>query len=201
MQPPLIAGVDEAGRGCLAGPVVAGAVILPSTFPTALLKDSKILSAKKRRLAFDWITRHCCHGVGVASHAEIDSLGIKRATELAMQRAVARLAQIPELLHIDGRDGFRFSLPSKQFVRGDSLFPEIAAASIVAKVSRDEMMREYSSQFPDFGFAEHKGYGVQMHRTLIAQRRFTAIHRLSFEPLKSVLSEQTRLASPQMRGD
>ncbi len=184
----IIAGVDEAGRGCLAGPVVAAAVILPNKYPKALLKDSKILSAKKRQLAFDWITKHCCYGIGTASHTEIDALGIKKATELAMQHAVASLTKVPELLHIDGCDGFCFTIPAEQFVSGDSLFAEISAASIVAKVTRDNLMQALALEFPEFCFDKHKGYGVKMHYELITAGKYCAIHRKCFAPLRTLLA-------------
>ncbi len=194
MQTTLIAGVDEAGRGCLAGPVVAGAVMLPKRFPSKMLKDSKTLSAKQREESYAWIIAHCDFGVGEASHAEIDELGIKAATNLAMQRAVTQLSVLPDSLRVDGRDNFRFDIPNEQFVHGDSLYPEISAAGILAKVTRDRLMHEHAKQFPDFGFERHKGYGVKMHLELIAQRKYCAIHRVTFDPLRTVLTQRQLLA-------
>ena len=187
MQYPCIAGMDEAGRGCLAGPVVAGAVILPKRSPKQLLRDSKTLTAKQREMAFEWIVKHCVYGVGEASHAEIDTLGIKPATHLAMQRALEQLGVAPDLLRIDGCDGFAFDIPHESHIRGDSLFAEIAAAGILAKVTRDRRMQQYADEFPGFGFDRHKGYGVKLHLELIAQGEYSDIHRLSFDPLRTVL--------------
>lgn len=184
----IIAGVDEAGRGCLAGPVVAGAVVLPLRYPKKYLQDSKILSEKHREIAYEWITTKCVFGIGEASHHEIDRLGIKRATHLAMVRAVAMLIVCPDLLRVDGCDHFRFDLPSEEIIRGDALFPEISAASIIAKVTRDRKMRDFATQFPEFDFANNKGYGVKKHLNLVMSRQYTAIHRLSFDPLRTALS-------------
>lgn len=181
----IIAGVDEAGRGCLAGPVVAGAVILPSIFPKALLRDSKILTEKVREQAYAWIIEHCDYGIGMCSAVEVDTMGIKKATHVAMQKAVHMLTKTPEVLWIDGRDNFVFDIVSKDFVKGDARFACIAAASIVAKVTRDAIMKEYDKKFPTYGFVRHKGYGTKQHREAIKRYGVCDIHRRSYEPIKT----------------
>ncbi|MFH1375479.1 MAG: ribonuclease HII [Patescibacteria group bacterium] len=181
----IIAGVDEAGRGCIAGPVVAGAAILPSDFPKHILADSKKLTEAQREEAFEMIERHAVWAVGEASAAEVDKLGIKPATELAMQRAVEKLRPQPTELIVDGRDKFEFKIPSQDFVRGDARFPEISAASIVAKVTRDKKMEEFSRKYPGYSFKSHKGYGTLHHIRKLLKLRPTAIHRRTFEPLKT----------------
>lgn len=184
----LVAGIDEAGRGCLAGPVVAATVILPRQYPPGLLRDSKLMTARQRETAYLWIIAHCHCGIGAASHAEIDAIGIKPATHLAMRRALAALPARPDLLRIDGCDHFAFDLPAEEYIRGDSRFAEIAAASIVAKVTRDRQMQALALEYPEFGFERHKGYGVKTHLELVMQGRYSAIHRLSFDPLRSLLA-------------
>ncbi|MFH0776175.1 MAG: ribonuclease HII [Patescibacteria group bacterium] len=181
----LIAGVDEAGRGCLAGPVVAAAVILPKNFPRKILADSKKLSEQQRESAFAEIELHAVFGVGEVAAVEIDKIGIKKATNLAMRIAVEQLRPRPHELWVDGRDGFRFEIPSQEFVRGDALFPEISAASIVAKVWRDRLMLGFAKKYPGYSFANHKGYGTLHHIRKLLRMRPTAIHRKSFEPLKT----------------
>lgn len=181
----IVAGVDEAGRGCLAGPVVAAAVILPKNFSKKILADSKKLSEEQREEAFIEIERHAVFGVGEVAAIEIDKIGIKKATNVAMKIAVEQLKPCPHELWIDGRDGFRFEIPSKDFVRGDAKYPEISAASIVAKVWRDRLMREFSKKYPGYSFGNHKGYGTLHHIRKLLRLRPTAIHRKSFEPLKT----------------
>ncbi len=190
----IIAGIDEAGRGCLAGPVIAGAVILVRPYPKALIQDSKILSEKKRQEAFHWIIKTCEYAYGEASAREIDEFGIKKATHLAMNRALSLLRKKPDHLLVDGRDHFVFQTSSEEFVRGDSLFPEIAAASIVAKVTRDQKMKLLAEKYPEFQFEKNKGYGVAHHMALIREKKLTPDHRKSFDPLRTLL-EQKRLFS------
>ena len=182
-----IAGVDEAGRGCLAGPVVAGAFIFPFSAPppTVPLMDSKVLSAEKREKCFEWILQYAMWGVGESSALEIDQFGIKKATFLSMQRAIENLPQPPEKLHIDGNDGFSFSIPSESFIKGDARFVEISGASIVAKVIRDKKMKEYDILFPQYGFARHKGYGTKEHFELLKKYGASPVHRHGYEPLKT----------------
>ena len=181
----IIAGVDEAGRGCIAGPVVAGAVILPSDFPKHILADSKKLTEDQREEAFGMIERHAVWAAGEASVGEVDKLGIKPATELAMQRAVGQLRPQPTALIVDGRDKFKFKMPSQDFVRGDARFPEISAASIVAKVTRDRQMNELAKKYPGYSLKNNKGYGTLHHIRKLLKLRPTAIHRRTFEPLKT----------------
>lgn len=193
-KPQIIAGVDEAGRGCLAGPVVAGAVILPKKYPKAFLQDSKILSEKKREKSYEWIIKNCDASFGEASAKEIDALGIKKATSLAMQRAVKKLKKQPNFLKVDGRDGFTFNIESEDFVKGDARFACIAAASIVAKVTRDKKMKKYDKEFPKYNFGKHKGYGTKKHRDIIESGSYTPLHRKTYDPLRTIL-EQERLFS------
>lgn len=184
-----IAGLDEAGRGCLAGPVFAGAVVLPEIFPASLLRDSKILSEKKREEAFAWIEENAIWSFGVSSAEEIDQFGIKKSSFLAMQRALDGLSEAPTELLIDGNDGFVFRFPGRSIIRGDSLFPVISAASIVAKVLRDREMKVLSKRFPHFGFEKHKGYGTLEHINAIQQYGHTEIHRKTFDPLRTFLTQ------------
>jgi ribonuclease HII len=186
---PIIAGVDEAGRGCLAGPVVAGAVILPKRVPKKLLKDSKILSEKQREAAYEFIIKKCDFGVGMASAQEIDKLNIKRATELAMRRAVEKLKTKPDHLMIDGRDTFTFDIPSEDFVKGDARFAVISAAGIVAKVTRDRFMKEQAKIYQNYGLERHKGYGSALHIERIKQYGHCELHRTSFNPLRTWLTQ------------
>jgi ribonuclease HII len=179
----LIAGVDEAGRGCLAGPVVAGAVIITQKPPKGLLADSKTLSKKQREEAFLWISEKCIMSSGESSASEIDEYGIKKATHFAMLRAIEKLIIQPDLLRVDGRDHFEFPIKSEEYIRGDSLFAEISAAGIVAKVTRDKKMELLEKQFPHFGFARHKGYGTAFHMEAIANHGPCDFHRKSFKPL------------------
>lgn len=180
----LIAGIDEAGRGPLAGPVVAAAVILPEDFFLPGLNDSKKLSAKKRNELYDLIFQQALGvGVGMSQPREIDQLNILRATHKAMERAVDSLNIPPDYLLIDGNSAPAFSLPYLALVGGDSFSASIAAASIVAKVTRDRMMEELSSHYPQYGFAKHKGYGTQEHILALQKYGITPSHRLSFEPV------------------
>ena len=180
----VIVGVDEAGRGALAGPVVAGACLLPENLRSLppFLQDSKQLDPDVREHAFAWICRNCTIGTGAASAEDIDVHGILWATELAMQRAVAVLAEqvAPTYLLIDGRDAFWFDYPHSSIIRGDALEPCISAASIVAKVTRDRLMVAYDKEHPHYGFAFHKGYGTPEHLDLLQSRGPCSIHRKTF---------------------
>ena len=179
----MIAGIDEAGRGALAGPVVAAACILPDlpAIP-AFIRDSKQLQPETREEAFRWITRHCLFGIGSSNAACIDTSGILAATESAMQQAVADLAaqRQPTYLLVDGRDHFWFDYPHSSLIRGDQREPCIAAASIVAKVTRDRLMVQFDEEFPGYGFALHKGYGTAQHLAAIRLHGRCALHRASF---------------------
>lgn len=183
----LIAGVDEAGRGPLAGPVVAAAVILDPENAIPGLADSKLLSEKKRGALFLAITEKAlCFGVGIASVAEIDEINILQATLLAMRRAVSQLSVKPDEIWVDGNQNPKCALPTKLIVQGDLLFPVISAASILAKVTRDRLMLELHDEYPEYGFAAHKGYGTKTHIAALKEWGATPCHRLSFAPVKAV---------------
>lgn len=184
-----VCGVDEAGRGPLAGPVVAGAVILPQGFSDRVLTDSKKLSATRRDTLYELLaTRDDIRwAIGIASVEEIDSFNILRATHLAMRRAVKNLEVSVDHCLIDGLPVKDFPFPSEGIVKGDSLSLSIAAASIIAKVTRDRMMQEIDAQYPVYGFAKHKGYGTKAHRAAIAEHGPCAHHRKSFAPVRQML--------------
>ncbi len=176
-----ICGVDEAGRGPLAGPVCAAAVILPGHLEIPGLNDSKKLTDKKRRELFPIIQEKAlAYGIGFASQEEIDEINILQATFLAMERALGALAIRPGLVLIDGNQEKDFGLPVKTVVKGDSLSANIAAASVLAKVSRDDVMLEFARQYPEYGFDIHKGYGTKAHYAALTQYGPCPIHRRSF---------------------
>jgi len=180
---PIIAGIDEAGRGCLAGPVMACACILPTSGAVPeMIQDSKALSPADREKAMFWIAQHCTYAVGLADAQTIDRIGILSATETAMQQAVATLSQQrkPTYLLVDGRDKFWFDIPHSSVIHGDVLERCIAAASIVAKVTRDRMMQEAHRGFPLYHFDAHKGYGTPEHFAALAKHGPCAIHRKTF---------------------
>ena len=180
-----IAGVDEAGRGPLAGPVAAAAVILPRGFSCPGLDDSKKLTAKRREALFEFITTHTevIWAVAMASPEEIDQINILRATHLAMRRAVDSLSPAPDHCLIDGLPVKGFHLPHDGIVKGDGLSLSIAAASIIAKVTRDRLMREIDVEFPQFGFARHQGYGTKEHLEALRIHGPCRHHRRSFQPV------------------
>lgn len=176
-----ICGVDEAGRGPLAGPVYAAAVILPPHLQIQGLTDSKKLTDKKRRELFPIIQEQAiAYGIGFASEAEIDKINILQATFLAMERALGALSVRPELVLIDGNREKDFGLPVKTVVKGDSLSANIAAASILAKVSRDDWMLRMEEAYPGYGFSIHKGYGTKAHYEALRTLGACPIHRRSF---------------------
>ncbi len=186
-----IAGVDEAGRGPLAGPVVAAAVILPNHADSWMeqLNDSKKLSELNRKKLFDQITDQCQFGVGTVDHVTIDHINIRQASWKAMQLAVENLSNKHDRIHyvlIDGLPYGAAAWPYEAIVKGDAKVRSIAAASIVAKVTRDRLMRDYESQFPQYGFAKHKGYGTRQHLEALQSHGPCEIHRMSFAPVKSV---------------
>ena len=177
----MICGVDEAGRGPLAGPVCAAAVILPAELDIPGLDDSKKLSDKRRRELFPVIKdKAIAYGIGFADHTEIDNINILQATYLAMERAMAQLQITPELALIDGNRAKDFGIPVKTVIHGDSLSASIAAASILAKVTRDDLMLEYAKEYPGYGFEIHKGYGTKAHYEAIEMNGICPIHRRSF---------------------
>lgn len=177
----VICGVDEAGRGPLAGPVCAAAVILPEHLQIPGLNDSKKLTDKKRRELFPVIQQQAiAYGIGLASEAEIDEINILQATFLAMRRALEQLTIHPEIALIDGNRETDFGLPVKTVVKGDSLSANIAAASVLAKVTRDNIMEELAQQYPEYGFEIHKGYGTKAHYEALRTYGPSPIHRRSF---------------------
>jgi ribonuclease HII len=183
----LVAGVDEVGRGPLAGPVVAAAVILdPQAIPDGLA-DSKLLSAPRREVLFDTILQQALAvGIGSASAIEIDRLNIRQATLLAMGRSVAALSLAPGLVLVDGNDPPALPCPCEAIIGGDALVCSIAAASIIAKVTRDRMMARLGQRYPAYGFAGHAGYGTAKHRAAIKEHGPCPAHRYSFAPVKGV---------------
>ncbi|MGE0636414.1 MAG: ribonuclease HII [Bacteroidia bacterium] len=185
------AGVDEAGRGCLAGPVFAAAVILPKKFKSELLNDSKQLSEKKREELRPIIEKEAlAWAVGIATHEEIDKINILNASYLAMHRAIEQLKKAPQLLLIDGNRFKKYKdIPFKCIVKGDGKYMSIAAASILAKTHRDEYMLKMDEEFPQYQWKKNKGYGTLKHRMAIEQYGESIIHRKSFKvvPLQPTL--------------
>lgn len=181
----VVVGIDEAGRGPLAGPVVAAAVVLPQNFELPGLTDSKKLSEKQRDKFYPLILEQArAVGVGVASVSEIDQINILQATLLAMQRAIGRLAEAPDHLLIDGISRLPLDISQQTIKKGDSRSLSIAAASVVAKVIRDRIMYSLDLQHPGYGFARHKGYGTTYHRQQIAEQGPSRHHRTSFAGVK-----------------
>jgi ribonuclease HII len=180
-----IAGIDEAGRGPLAGPVAAAAIILPGNFTCAGLDDSKKISPRKRELLYEQLTTHpeISWAVATADREEIDRLNILRATHLAMRRAAESLSTTPDHCLIDGLPVRDFPFPHDAIVKGDGLSLSIAAASIIAKVTRDRIMRELDQEFPQFGFAKHQGYGTKAHLEALRTHGPCCHHRRSFQPV------------------
>jgi ribonuclease HII len=180
----LIAGIDEVGRGPLAGPVVAAAVILDPANPIEGLKDSKKLTVKRRTELAEIIkTKAKCYAYGRAEAAEIDQINILQASLLAMQRAVANLPIQPHHALVDGIYCPDLSCSVEAIIKGDSKIPAISAASILAKVLRDQEMIEFEEIYPGYGFAAHKGYPTKQHILALQQRDITPIHRKSFKPV------------------
>lgn len=188
----LIAGVDEAGRGPLAGPVVAGAVILQDFRFKERIDDSKKLSAAMRERAYREIFRKAIVGIGIVDEKIIDEINILQATIKAMHKALTSLEIPPDYVIVDGRVRLSTGCPVKCIIRGDSSSLSIAAASIVAKVTRDRLMVEYDKVFPQYGFARHKGYPTKMHKKALISNGISPIHRRTFGPVKE-LSEFSSL--------
>lgn len=185
----VVCGVDEAGRGPLAGPVYAAAVILPHGLIIEGVNDSKKLSPKKRDALFDVIKEKAvCYCVATASVEEIDELNILKATHLAMRRAVEGLSTKPDIALIDGNSAPKMSVKVQTIIKGDSLSHSIACASILAKVSRDRFMAEQALEYPQYFFEKHKGYGTKLHTDTIKQFGPCAIHRKTF--LKKILKDE-----------
>ena len=177
----ILCGVDEAGRGPLAGPVCAAAVILPRGLEIPGVNDSKKLSEKRREALYDVIISSAvAYGIAFADVEEIERLNILHATFLAMNRAIAQLSVRPELALIDGNRDSDIEVPSRCIVKGDSRCADIAAASILAKVTRDRCMIKMAEQYPQYGFEQHKGYGTKQHYAALREYGATPIHRMSF---------------------
>jgi ribonuclease HII len=184
----LMAGVDEAGRGPLAGPVVAAAVILDDLNPILGLADSKILTALRREKLFDEIrAKALCCSIAEASVEEIEQLNILQATLLAMRRAVEGLRLQPKLVLVDGNRLPVLTIRAEAIVKGDALVPAISAASILAKVHRDRWCAAYDQQYPQYGFAQHKGYGTAQHLAALREHGACPQHRKTFRPVTEVL--------------
>ena len=187
-RPGLVAGVDEAGRGPLAGPVVAAAVILDDRQPIAGLADSKVLSPRKRDRLFDEIRAKslaCC--IAEASVEEIDRLNILQATLLAMRRAVDGLRLVPQRVLVDGNQLPALPMTAAAIVAGDAKVPAISAASILAKVYRDRLCLALHQDYPDYGFASHKGYSTAAHLAALRKHGACPVHRRSYAPVRAVL--------------
>lgn len=177
----VICGIDEAGRGPLAGPVYAAAVILPKGHIVEGVNDSKKISEKKRDLLFDKIIDECvCYSIGIASEQEIDEINILQATFLAMRRAVAGLEIKPDIALVDGNKKPGLDIAEQTIVKGDSKSANIAAASIIAKVSRDRYMLEMAEKYPEYQFEKHKGYGTKLHYEMLEKYGISPIHRKTF---------------------
>ncbi len=189
---PLVAGVDEAGRGALAGPVVAGAVILSEDFDLPGVRDSKTIPEAEREALYERIVSQVpAWGVGIVENDRIDRINILQATFAAMGEAVRNLEIRPDFALIDGRDAPDVGVPCRGVIRGDSLSLSVAAASILAKVTRDRIMREHHGSFPRYGFDRNKGYGTKLHREAIQEWGPCTLHRLTF--LGSLLQERLPL--------
>jgi len=187
-----IAGVDEAGRGPLAGPVYAAAVILNPAAPISGLADSKKLTAAKRELLFDVIRRDAqAWAIASASVEEIDTINILQASLLAMKRAVEALATRPHEILVDGLHCPKVAMAARAIVKGDSKEPAISAASILAKVARDREMHQLHEQYPHYGFNQHKGYGTAMHLAALKSHGVSPVHRRSYAPVKKCFKTNT----------
>ncbi len=184
----VVCGIDEAGRGPLAGPVFAAAVILPDNYSHEILNDSKKLSEKKRDLVYDDIVRDAvAYSVGIATEQEIDEINILNATFLAMKRAVEGLSIKPDFAYIDGNQFPKTGVTEQTIVKGDSKCMSVAAASIIAKVSRDRFMLKVAEEYPQYEFSKHKGYGTKLHYEMIEKYGVSPVHRKSF--LKKIIGD------------
>jgi ribonuclease HII len=187
----LIAGIDEAGRGPLAGPVSAAAVILPDDFTHDILNDSKKLTEKRREALYGELTSRddVLWSLAYAEVEEIEQINILKATHLAMARAAQTLGKKPDFCLIDGLPVPQFPLPSEGIVKGDGKSLSIAAASIIAKVSRDRLMLEYAERYPEYGFEKHKGYGTKQHLAALVEHGPCPIHRKTFAPVANLIAQ------------
>jgi len=198
-----IAGIDEAGRGALAGPVVAAAVLLPEKFKHKRLNDSKQLLPERREQIYRDLVGNgsILWAVGIVDSVEIDQINILRATHKAMHAAIESLTAVPDHVLIDGLPVCPFPLPQTAIVDGDCISLSIAAASVIAKVTRDMMMREFCARFPEYCFGQHKGYGTELHLTKLHALGPCPIHRRSFEPVAQPLFEFARLGGELDKAD
>lgn len=187
----LVAGVDEAGRGPLAGPVVAAAVIFIRPLNTPELNDSKQLTHEIREKIFSEICKHSLIGLGIADETEIDEINIYQASRLAMKRALLSLTRTPDFVFVDGKARLDWPLPQMTVIDGDAKSACIAAASIVAKVYRDNWMTYLDSLYPEYGFKSHKGYGTPAHLQTITEKGPCPVHRKSFGPVRSFFEKET----------
>lgn len=188
-QEQVVIGIDEVGRGCFAGPVVAAAVILPINKANRMLKDSKIMTLEERQAAFQWIAKHCFYGVGIAHHRLIDQHNIRQATLIAMKRALLNVLEssrmspsaiLVDAMPLDLSDTAFFDIPVHHFPYGETKSSSIAAASIVAKVTRDAMMESFDEALPGYVWAENKGYGTAAHKAALQKQKRSILHRVSF---------------------
>jgi len=185
----LIAGADEVGCGCWAGPVYAAAVILPLDSRLALIRDSKLLSPSQRgRLVENIKIKATAWAVGAADEREIETLNIRQAASLAMRRAVESLAVRPEFVLSDAFEISGLPIPCKNIIRGDRLVKSIAAASVIAKIARDAFMDKMDARYPGYGFADHKGYGTKQHQEALKRLGPCEIHRKTYEPIRQILA-------------
>lgn len=185
-----IVGIDEAGRGAWAGPIVAVATRMPNVGCGMLkrkIKDSKLLSENQREKIFEALTKVVVWSIGVVSHREIDKHGLTWANITVVKRALVNLKIQPDYLLIDQINGFKHRSPHQLIIDGDKKVLSIAAASILAKVSRDRLMRKYHEQYPDYHFDRHKGYGTALHQKLLNEQGICEIHRKSYEPIKRLI--------------
>ena len=184
-----VAGIDEAGRGPLAGPLIAAAVILKPRQRIPNLNDSKKLTHKQREILYEIITKNCISwGVGCVSHTFIDKNGLTKSVQKANNLALKNLKTRPNMVLIDGRDKQTMEFPHKTIIKGDTFIREIMAASIIAKVERDRMMVKLAKKFPQYKFEKHKGYGTRLHQSLLKKHKPCPIHRKSYTPVAELLN-------------
>ncbi len=186
-----LTGVDEAGRGPLAGPVVASAVIVRDFSFSSPINDSKKMSAKARERAYDEIIAKCVVGIGIKDHGVVDRIDIFQATLRAMEEAVMKLGETPDLILVDGPKTPNLPFRQRPIVDGDAISFSIACASVIAKVTRDRLMEVYAGEYPQYGFEKHKGYGTRDHIEAIKKNGPCKIHRKTFEPIKSLYGNFT----------
>ena len=194
----VIAGVDEAGRGSLAGPVVAAAVVFPADYTNLDIRDSKQLSAAKRERLYEVVKQDALDvGIGVVEPAVIDSKNVLRASLMAMKEAVASISLPVDYLLVDGNYPLQTVIPQETIIKGDNRSLSIAAASIIAKVSRDRIMEMYHRQYPQYNFIKNKGYGTLEHREAVRKHGFCKIHRRTFKCVREYADPQTRIPFPE----